>query len=145
MASANEGWAGGTLGLMLHYQNGTWTPISPNPASFTIEGIDMLNENEGWAVGYSGTILHYTNGTWTPQTSSTSNNLLNVHMLNSNEGWAVGTAVTGDPTILRYDGTSWRRAYTDTLGICRIFMLDSHRWLGCRPDARRLHNPRLRR
>ena len=25
MVDANEGWAGGTLGAMLHYQNGTWT------------------------------------------------------------------------------------------------------------------------
>ena len=110
MVNANEGWAGGTSGLMLHYQNGTWTQIMPNPAAYTIEGIDMLNANKGWAVGYNGTILHYLNGTWSGQTSPVTVNLLNVHMLNNSEGWAVGQ----NGTLLHYLNGTWTQIANPT-------------------------------
>lgn len=63
MASAGEGWAVGSDGLIVHDLGGTWTQV-PGPTGQTLLSIAMTSPGEGWAVGDGGTILHYFNGTW---------------------------------------------------------------------------------
>lgn len=63
MVSAQEGWAVGSNGLIVHAFNGTWTQVF-SPTSQTLKSIAMLSPTEGWAVGDQGTILHYFNNAW---------------------------------------------------------------------------------
>ena len=75
--SPSEGWAigydlGSSLGVLLHYLNGSWTRFSfpevPDiDQSFRPLGIHFTSPNEGWVVGgghKQGVLLHYLNGTW---------------------------------------------------------------------------------
>ncbi len=63
MASASEGWAIGSNGLIVHDLNGTWTQVT-SPTGQTLRSIAMVSPTEGWAIGEQGTILHYSNGAW---------------------------------------------------------------------------------
>jgi photosystem II stability/assembly factor-like uncharacterized protein len=65
MVSANEGWAMGTGGLIVHYAQGTWSPVS-SPTSQTLRSIALISDTDGWAVGDGGTILRYSGGAWSP-------------------------------------------------------------------------------
>lgn len=63
LVSANEGWAVGSDGLIVHGLHGVWTRIA-SPTGQTLNSIVMLSPTEGWAVGDQGTILHYVHGSW---------------------------------------------------------------------------------
>jgi photosystem II stability/assembly factor-like uncharacterized protein len=63
MINAEEGWAVGRDGLILHYQQGAWQE-APSPTKNSLLSIDMISAEEGWAVGWNCTILHYQNGMW---------------------------------------------------------------------------------
>ncbi len=63
MVSADEGWAVGSDGLIVHDLNGVWAR-SFSLTGQTLRSIVMLSPTEGWAVGDQGTILHYSKGAW---------------------------------------------------------------------------------
>ncbi len=63
LVSADEGWAVGSDGLIVHGLHGVWTRIA-EPTGQTLNSIVMLSPTEGWAVGDQGTILHYVHGSW---------------------------------------------------------------------------------
>lgn len=63
MVSADEGWAVGSNGLIVHDLNGSWSRV-PSPTGQTLWGLSMVSPTQGWAVGEQGTILHYANGAW---------------------------------------------------------------------------------
>ena len=103
--SPDEGWAVGNAyinnrGTLLHYQNGTWTPVtSPNvSAEWYLTSVHFTSLNEGWAVGNDiehgmGIILHYQDGIWTldnPPYVAGNWTLSGVQFTSPNEGWAVG-------------------------------------------------------
>jgi photosystem II stability/assembly factor-like uncharacterized protein len=101
MVSATEAWAVGVnesntsldSGLILHYQNNTWQPVTVS--NTLLEGIElldisMLSTSEGWAVGDNGVTLYYQNGTWQQINQFNSLYLFGVHLLNSTTGWIVG-------------------------------------------------------
>jgi photosystem II stability/assembly factor-like uncharacterized protein len=93
MVSANEGWAVGGSGSILHYTNGTWRSI-PGPTIGVLKSISMISAEEGWAVGFSSNqgaiILHYLDGIWQTVSSPTTIPLHAVFMISADEGWAVG-------------------------------------------------------
>jgi len=102
MVSANDGWAVGEGGTILHYSGGVWQE-SASPASGWLKGIVMVSANEGWAVG-KYTTLHYSGGNWQEPPRLTSNTLNSVSMVSADEGWAVG----GGGTILHYSTEVWQ-------------------------------------
>jgi len=90
MVSANEGWAVGSGGTILHYSGGSWGTVT-SPTIEWLSSVFMVIPGEGWAVGAKGTILHYSGGSWSTVTSPTTTNWLNsVFMVCTGEGWAVG-------------------------------------------------------
>ena len=115
----DNGFWTGVKGVLLHYQNGTWTSVTPPDVSkaWDLEGVHFTSPTEGWAVGYNqmdkrGVLLHYQNGTWTSVTPSqyvSDNWYLNaVHFTSAAEGWAVG--VTGKDyrgVLLHYQNGTW--------------------------------------
>lgn len=136
--SVNEGWIVGSMdtylengmanyrGILLHYENGSWTDIKfPYPSvSWWLSGIHFISSNEGWAVGgdgqqggKGGILLHYLNGSWTvssPPDLGTGSWMLNkVRFTSSDEGWAVGWGVVPNRTgeyqgiLFHYHNGSW--------------------------------------
>jgi hypothetical protein len=110
--SSDEGWAVGnnlsflvTTGLLLHFFNNSWTPVSfsfadPN-LSWSLSGVFFPVSSEGWAVGSAapgsteeiGLLIHFLNGSWlsvSPPNISPQWGLSNVHFPAADTGWAVG-------------------------------------------------------
>jgi photosystem II stability/assembly factor-like uncharacterized protein len=96
--SADDVWAVGDGGTILHYDGLNWTAVS-SPTTNNLRRITMLSSDEGWIVGYSGTILYYTNGAWQTVSSPTLENLHDIDVLPSGEAWAVGD----NGVILHYE------------------------------------------
>lgn len=117
------------LNVTLHWDGSSWNTV-PIPVQRQLFAVQALSPNDVWAFGNlepisgHGLILHYTNGAWTQAQSPAPQTLFDAFFLAPDDGWAVGTAVT-ETYVLRYDGASWRRAYTNTLAIYRIYMLSS--------------------
>ena len=63
LVSAEEGWAVGSDGLIVHELHGVWTRTA-SPTNQTLNSLTMLSPTEDWAVGEQGTILHYLQGSW---------------------------------------------------------------------------------
>lgn len=107
--SADDIWAVGGAGNVLHYDGSAWAVVS-SPTEDSLRGLSMLSANEGWAVGYDamspsrfGFILHYVNQSWSvvDSPSHAKLKLSGVSFTAPDNGWAVGTE------ILRYDGDNW--------------------------------------
>ncbi|KAF0202530.1 MAG: hypothetical protein FD170_1704 [Bacteroidetes bacterium] len=98
--SANEGYAVGNQGKILHYINGEWS-IMDSPVNTDLFGVSFVNPDMGWAVGAEGNILRYQYGSWTQVTSPITGVLKDVCCINENHCWAAGDA------ILRYNGNEW--------------------------------------
>ncbi len=98
--SANEGYAVGNQGKILHYINGEWS-IMDSPVNTDLFGVSFVNPDMGWAVGAEGNILRYQYGTWTQVSSPITGVLKAVCSVDENHCWAAGDA------ILRYNGSQW--------------------------------------
>lgn len=98
--SANEGYAVGNQGKILHYINGEWS-LMDSPVNTDLFGVSFVNPDMGWAVGAEGNILRYQYGTWSQVTSPITGVLKDVCCLNENHCWAAGSA------ILKYNGSEW--------------------------------------
>src|SRR5262249_316665 len=104
LRSANDGWAVGTGGTILHYTQGIWAQVS-SPTHANLNGVTFTPDGVGWAVGDGGVILRCRNNGWSRDiTSPTQSNLRSV----SPAGWAVGDGATilqltpqGNWTIVR--------------------------------------------
>lgn len=114
--SPNEGWAVGwgpisaydNRGILLHYSNGSWSPVRPPDvsSSWTLFGVHFTASNEGWAVGGSkggGILLHHLNGAWTVDTSVNLDSVFprKVRFVSPYEGCASGGGYLGG-LLLKY-------------------------------------------
>ena len=124
MVSADDGWAVGKRGTILHYTGSQWVTEN-SPTSADLLSVVMDSATDGWAVGRSGTILHYTGGqwtsvTWTPPIGSLNDyDLHSVALVSATEGWAVGDSGESG-TILHYAGGKWQGV--NTSGYTDIFL-----------------------
>jgi hypothetical protein len=109
MASATDGWAVGSRGVIQHWNGSEWI-WSTSPTSCDLMSVAMVSANDGWAVGGGGAacpsqpsvILHWNGITWSEILSPVSQKLNSVAMISANEGWAVGEA----GTILHYTNSN---------------------------------------
>lgn len=100
--AANDVWACGTKGTMLHYDGTSWNAVNMGTADPIIR---MWKEDGGsvlYAVGHKGHIWRNTSGIWAGMTSPTTQNLYGVGEMDG----AVH-AVGQDGTICRLQGDSW--------------------------------------
>lgn len=113
MLDADEGWAVGDDGVILHFTQaqGDWQSV-PSPSRQKLMGVAMLNSAEGWAVGVEGTVLHYQAQEW--QSISITDTqfyryLSDIEIINPDEIWIVGD------TILHYQAGSWQEVVSSRL------------------------------
>lgn len=108
--AANDIWAVGEAGTILHYDGVTWSsPIATGEAGtqdlFSIYG---TSATDIWAVGARGTLVHWNGTAWSVSNQSglaTTQNLAAIWG-SGKEYWAVGAG----GTILHYDGMDWSGA-----------------------------------
>ena len=107
MIDANDGWAVGGDGIIIHWDGGMWTEVVTPTTDMLLLSVFMVSSSEGWAVGQglgiSGTIIHWDETNWNIETIPLVPTLFSVYMVNENDGWAVGDS----GSILNWDGTSW--------------------------------------
>ena len=101
-ASANNVFAVGDGGTILHYDGSAWSAMTSGTTHY-LGGIWGASANDVFAVGSYGTILRYNGAAWSAMTSGTANNLMGIWGTSSNDVFAVGLS----GTILHYDGVSW--------------------------------------
>ena len=124
-SSPNNVWAVG-LNTSLHYDGNQWNVV-PIPVERQVFAVNVLGDNDVWAFGQyepvsgHGLILHYTDGAWHQIQSPAPQTIFDGFFTSPSDGWAVGTAVT-TTYVFRYDGIEWRRAYTNNLGLFRLYM-----------------------
>src|SRR5258707_4434609 len=126
-AVGNDGSAGASQTLILHWNGTSWTRVA-SPIAGTdnvLNGVQAASRTDIWAVGSyteSGgaekTLALHWNGTFwkqvaTPNPQFRFNHLSGVRVLSANDAWAVGSSVSGNQIfktlILHWNGTAWKR------------------------------------
>lgn len=103
--SANDVWAVGDYGALMHYNGTTWQAVD-SPVNDHLYAVWAGSASDIFAVGDGGRILRSTGGSFQSTTSPTTQPLYGVWGNSAtDEVWAVG----GGGTILKYDraGGSW--------------------------------------
>ena len=103
MINANEGWAVGTAGTIIHWNGTTWTTVT-SPTTNTLFSVFMVDANEGLATGGNGTIIHWDGIAWNNITSPTQSHLFSVFLVSADDRWVVGDGWGG---LYRWTGTEW--------------------------------------
>lgn len=109
--SADDAWAVGDNGTIVHYNGTAWVTVS-SPVTSRLNSIHMLSSTLGWAVGVGGKIIRYNGTQWVTESFSEDNELNSIFMVSPIDGWAVGAA----GKILHYNGTNWVE-FADTGGM----------------------------
>ena len=122
--SADDAWAIGSSGTILHFIGGVWTTV-PAPPSAELNGLQMLSSDDGYAVGSA--ILHWDGLRWTQIVTPTQGTSLNaIAMSSSGNGWAVGLGAS----MWRATAGVWRPVASPVGGDFHAVALDSpsHGW-----------------
>lgn len=88
MSTALDGWAVGTGGITLRYQNGRWTEF-PNPTRTDLNAVATTSPGSAIAVGAFGTVLRFRDGRW-EDLSRSGDDLFALAIGADHAGWAVG-------------------------------------------------------
>ncbi len=91
--AADDVWAVGNLGAILHYDGQRWTVVQ-GQQDYHLLDVDFAGPDDGWAVGTHGTILRYHDSAWSPVSSPTTETLNGVVGRPWGEAWAVGSQGT---------------------------------------------------
>lgn len=114
--AADDVWAVGNAGIILHYDGTRWTEQTPRPvpAATNLRAIWGASPTDVWAVGDGGTVLHRTgaDGPFTAVTSGVPARLNAVWGTDASEVFAVGD----DSTLLRWNGSEWTKLNPGTSG-----------------------------
>ncbi len=112
-STADEAWAVGMLGTMLHFHNGAWSQV-PSPVDDTLLAVAGTGPDDVWAVGgqdddcYTSNddrhrvMLHYDGNGWSVARSEEACALHDI-VFRDVVGWAVG----GRGERMHYDGKTW--------------------------------------
>lgn len=107
-AGANDVWAVGSNGLIVHYNGTSWTN-QKSGVTENLTGIDGSSNHDIWVCGDMGSVLHWDGKTWSVASSTPMTVLLQVWVGSPTNVWAVGldTYLAGAGYVKHWDGTSW--------------------------------------
>ncbi len=105
--SADDMWAVGASGLVLHNDGTGWTNVDAG-ISDNLNGVFFIDASSGYAVGDGGIVLYYDGATWTSVDVGITDNLLGVNFVDSDNGVVVGDG----GTVVIYNGGTWEIATT---------------------------------
>ena len=91
----NDVWAVGWNNTILHWDGGTWTPVSTHlGADAGYEAVWGSGPNDVWAAGYTNGLVHWNGTAWTSVCIGTTNDLHAIWGSGPNDVWAVGEGGT---------------------------------------------------
>lgn len=86
--SADDGWAVGAAGTIIHYDGEGWSQV-PSPVTRALYGVEFITPTDGWAVGHAGGIVHCDGTRWTKVASPSDSKWYDVSFVGADYGWAV--------------------------------------------------------
>ena len=101
--AADDVWAIGEWGTVVHWDGKAWRPESVGTAR--LNRVWPRAADDVWVVGDGGFVARRDATGWTPIASGTSNDLLGVHGAGADDVWLTGKA----GTVLHWDGTKLAR------------------------------------
>ena len=114
-SSANDAWAGGDDGVMLHWNGTGWSVVDPATKNH-VNGVWGTSANDVWAVGgglggpNTANLVHWNGQAWSVVDPGTTSNLDSVWGTSTKNVYVAGASGV-DGTVMHYDGTSWTLAY----------------------------------
>jgi len=102
--SADDVWAVGSGGTILHYDGTNWRPSSSG-ATGTLFALWAEDRKNAWAVGDHGTIVHWDGARWTPSPFGSEDDLHGIWAPIGRDIWVVGFSKTSGKT------STWRRKH----------------------------------
>ena len=107
--NADDGWAVGKSGTVVHYDGTAWSTEDIG-ASKDLNAVSFSDANNGWAVGKGGFVYYYDGSAWSIQdtivvdtTNGTTKDLNAVWAVSPTDVWAGGKS----GYIAHFDGVSW--------------------------------------
>lgn len=129
MGSSTVGFAAGQNGLLLKTTNAgaDWSQLSDPSNGVDFNAVHASSSTTAWIAGDGGTIYKTTNGgtSWAEQTSSTSDDLLQLSFSDSSHGWAVGEGTSLQKTT--DGGTTWEDVDVSDLDTSDVILTVSFR------------------
>lgn len=101
-SSADNVFAVGESGIILHYDGNSWSEMESNTTEW-LRSVWGNSANNVFAVGQSGTILHYDGIAWNEMESNTTDWLVSIWGSSANDVFTVGKS----GVILHYNDNSW--------------------------------------
>ena len=110
MVSANDGWAVGEYGTLLHYDGNSWSPSSL-PVTTTLWSVSMSSANNGWALGsentgpFAGILLRWNGSGWDSVTRPSPPGpfyMADISVRNDTSAWVAGGIIVcsaGPPCV----------------------------------------------
>ena len=104
--AADDIWAVGNAGLILHYDGGRWLQV-PSGVRARLTSVWAHSADSAWAVGWDSTALRWNGDEWTAVDIGVAGlMLLSVSGTGPGDVWAVGVGETGT-TMLHWNGSNW--------------------------------------
>ncbi|MDQ2806343.1 MAG: S-layer homology domain-containing protein [Chloroflexota bacterium] len=118
--AADDAWAGGEYGHLLHYTGGAWTAVDP-PVMHGVDLSDlrMLSPNSGWATG-GRRAFQYDGNAWQERSTGLTDTLTlqRIAPAAANDVWATIYDYSGPPTprLGHWTGSQWITVTLDITG-----------------------------
>jgi len=105
--SADDVFAVGLNGTVLHYDGTTWSALALNQPTYQLRAVYGTSKNDVWMVGDGGITVHYNGSTFTTVATGGTTNLKGVWESSPTNVYAVGS--TGGQMVVfqSTNGTSW--------------------------------------
>ena len=105
MISADDGWAVGAAGALMHWDGGNWSAVD-SPTGLDLDEVAFTSSDSGWAASEQGVILRYALGQWWTYSSLAPNPRRMTLDPDGDDGWMFGSWTRGD-IVLRWDTKDW--------------------------------------
>jgi hypothetical protein len=104
MVAADDGWAVGGKGVILHWDGTQWSPVD-SPTNNDLNGVAFYSADVGWAVSRQGEIIRYIAGQWLTY-SGLAPAPRTIALNSEGGGWMLGLWQSGD-VMLFWNGNDW--------------------------------------
>lgn len=111
-ASADDVWAVGNLGVILHWTGTAWAPYADSPTKATLYDVWGRSASDVYAAGANGVLIHFDGTGWSVLRANTTSNLRAVWGRDAKDVYAVGA----NATIMHFNGLYWTQVKVEDDG-----------------------------
>ena len=115
--SADDVFAVGLNGSVLHYDGTTWSALALNQPTYQLRAVSGSSKSDVWSVGDAGITVHYNGSTFTTVSTPSAAYFKGVWELTSTNIYAVGSLGGQAVALQSTNGTSWTSIASTPHGI----------------------------